>query len=92
MTLVLKSQKLINERTVLAYHQRRGIQSSQGKRLSNISMPHSADELLRCHTLLLSERVVWESHWAEVAQRVLPRSDFFRGRRKRGEEQTETIF
>lgn len=54
-------------------------------------MPHSADELLRRHARLLSERVVWESHWAEVAQHVLPRSDFFMGRRNPGEKHTEKI-
>ena len=54
-------------------------------------MPHSADELLRRHARLLSERVVWESYWAEVAQHVLPRSDFFMGRRNLGEKHTEKI-
>ena len=54
-------------------------------------MPHSADELLRRHARLLSERVLWESHWAEVAQHVLPRSDFFQGRRNPGEKHTEKI-
>jgi hypothetical protein len=51
-------------------------------------MPHSADELLRRHARLLSERVVWEFHWAEVVQHVLPRSDFFMGRRNPGEKHT----
>jgi hypothetical protein len=55
-------------------------------------MPHSADELLRRHARLLSERVLWESHWAEVAQHVLPRSDFFMGRRNPGEKHTEKIY
>ncbi len=55
-------------------------------------MPHSADELLRRHARLLSERVVWESLWAEVAQHVLPRSDFFMGRRNPGEKHTEKIY
>ena len=54
-------------------------------------MPHSADELLRRHARLLSERVVWESHWTEVAQHVLPRSDFFQGRRNPGDKHTEKI-
>ena len=54
-------------------------------------MPHSADELLRRHARLLSERVVWESHWDEVAQHVLPRSDFFQGRRNPGDKHTEKI-
>ncbi len=52
-------------------------------------MPHSADELLRRHARLLSERVLWESHWAEVAQHVLPRADCFIGRRYSGEKHTE---
>ena len=43
-------------------------------------MPFTADELLRRHSRLLTERTLWESHWREVAQLVLPRSDFFQGR------------
>jgi hypothetical protein len=54
-------------------------------------MPHSGDELLSRHARFLSERVVWESHWAEVAQHVLPRSDFFQGRRNPGDKHTEKI-
>jgi hypothetical protein len=37
----------------------------------------SAEDLLKRHERLLSERAVWEAHWREVAERVLPRSDFF---------------
>ncbi len=54
-------------------------------------MPHSYNELLRRHARLFSERVVCESHWAEVAQHFLPRSDFFQGRRNPGEKHTEKI-
>ena len=54
-------------------------------------MPHCANELLRRHARLFSERVVRESHWAEVAQHVLPRSDFFQGRRYPGEKHTDKI-
>ena len=43
-------------------------------------MFYSADDLLRRHARLISERSIWESHWREVAQHVLPRSDFFQGR------------
>jgi hypothetical protein len=55
-------------------------------------MPHSADDLLRRHSRLLSERSIWESHWREVAQHVLPRSDFFMGRRVPGDKYTEKIY
>ena len=37
----------------------------------------SAEDLLKRHERLLCERAVCEAHWREVAERVLPRSDFF---------------
>jgi hypothetical protein len=52
----------------------------------------SAEDLLKRHERLLSERAVWEAHWREVAERVLPRSDFFAGRRTPGEKHTELLF
>ena len=52
----------------------------------------SAEDLLKRHDRLLSERAVWEAHWREVAERVLPRSDFFAGRRTPGEKHTELLF
>jgi hypothetical protein len=55
-------------------------------------MPFTADELLRRHSRLLTERTLWESHWREVAQLVLPRSDFFQGRLLPGDKHTEKIF
>jgi len=55
-------------------------------------MPFSADELLQRHSRLISERSVWESHWREVAQHVLPRSDFFQGRDLSGDKHTEKIY
>ncbi len=51
-------------------------------------MPFTADELLRRHSRLLTERNLWESHWREVAQLVLPRSDFFQGRAVPGDNRT----
>ena len=38
-------------------------QTNRGERSSDI------------YSRLLTERVLWESHWREVAQLVLPRSD-----------------
>ena len=55
-------------------------------------MPFTADELLRRHSRLLTERVLWESHWREVVRYVLPRSDFFQGRAVPGDKHTEKLF
>ena len=42
---------------------------------------------------MFSERSVWEAHWKEVAQVVLPRSDWFQGgARTPGEKRTQSLF
>lgn len=50
-------------------------------------------EILRRHSQMVSERSTWESHWQEIAERVLPRQDQFFGRvRTPGDKRTDKIF
>lgn len=51
-----------------------------------------ADEVLRVQGDLEGQRSTWESHWSEVAERVLPRMDQFKGPRTPGEKHQERIF
>ncbi|MBP8294776.1 MAG: head-tail connector protein [Burkholderiales bacterium] len=51
-----------------------------------------ADEILRVQGDLEAQRSTWESHWSEVAERVLPRMDQFKGPRTPGEKHQERIF
>lgn len=51
-----------------------------------------AGELLRRHDQLKSERANWETHWQEIAERILPRQDDFNQKRQGGEKRTEKIF
>lgn len=51
-------------------------------------------EILHQQSQLESDRATWESHWREIAERVLPRQDDFQipGGRIGGEKRTEKIF
>ncbi|MDB5433546.1 MAG: phage head-tail adapter protein [Caulobacter sp.] len=52
-----------------------------------------ADAILRRQSRLEGERANWESHWAEAAERVLPRQRDFQGaKRTGGEKQSERVF
>lgn len=51
-----------------------------------------ADEILRVQSELEGQRGTWESHWSEIAERVLPRMDAFHGPRTPGEKHQERIF
>jgi hypothetical protein len=51
-----------------------------------------AEEALRQQSRMEGDRSVWESHWTEVAERVLPRQRDFKGRRPGGEKLSERIF
>ena len=41
---------------------------------------------------LKSDRGVWEYHWEEIAERILPRQVGFFGERTHGEKKTQKIF
>ncbi len=49
-------------------------------------------EIVRRYERMAGERGQWEAHWREIAQRVLPRSDFFRSGRTPGDKNTEQLF
>lgn len=50
------------------------------------------DEIVRRQERLAAERGTWESHWQEIAARVLPRQDEFVRKRTGGEKRTERIY
>lgn len=50
-------------------------------------------EILQYQSQLETDRAIWDSHWHEIAERVLPRQDdFLNARRMEGEKRTEKIF
>jgi hypothetical protein len=52
-----------------------------------------AEEIIRQHEQMVSDRGVWEEHWREIAERVLPRQNWFQAAEKTpGEKRTEKIF
>ena len=51
-----------------------------------------SDEVFRRFELLQRVRGVWESHWEEIAERVLPRSTEFVGEREAGSKRTQKLF
>jgi hypothetical protein len=51
-----------------------------------------ADEIIRRQEGMLSERSIFESHWREIAERILPRSNHFRVNRNPGDKMTEKVF
>lgn len=50
------------------------------------------DEIFKRFDLLRNGRGVWESHWEEIAERVLPRSAEFVGEREQGDKRTEKLY
>jgi hypothetical protein len=52
-----------------------------------------ADSIIREHEQMASDRGIWEAHWREVAERVLPRANWFNVTNKtEGEKKTEKVF
>lgn len=51
------------------------------------------DDVIRLHGQMKADRGVWESHWQEVAERVLPRvSNFTRNTDPGGQKHSEKVF
>lgn len=50
------------------------------------------EDLVRVYASLKGNRGTWESHWEEIAERVLPRQMGFVGERTAGEKRTQKIF
>lgn len=51
-----------------------------------------ADDIIRRQELMASGRTIFEQHWREIAERILPRSNHFRVNRNPGDKMTEKIF
>ena len=51
-----------------------------------------ADEIIRRQEKMATDRAVFDSHWREIAERILPRADYFRVNRQPGDKHTEKIF
>jgi hypothetical protein len=51
-----------------------------------------ADEIIRRQERLSNDRGIFEQHWREIAERILPRSDYFRNNRAPGDKHTEKVF
>lgn len=52
----------------------------------------NADDLIRTYNDLKGKRGTWESHWEEIAERILPRQIGFVGERTDGEKKTQKVF
>lgn len=56
-------------------------------------MDSRVDEVIREQEQMAGDRGVWEEHWREIAERVLPRENWFQASDKTpGEKRTEKIF
>jgi hypothetical protein len=51
-----------------------------------------ADEIIRRQEAMSSERAIFDAHWREIAERILPRSDHFKVNRNPGDKHTERVF
>jgi len=51
-----------------------------------------ADEIIRRQERMASDRSIFEQHWREIAERILPRKDHFRVNRQPGDKHTEKVF
>lgn len=52
----------------------------------------TADDLIRTYENLKGKRGTWETHWEEIAERILPRQIGFVGDRTDGEKKTQKVF
>lgn len=52
----------------------------------------NVDEMIQRYNSLKGTRSNWESHWEEIAERVLPRQMGFLGDRTEGEKKTQKVF
>ena len=50
------------------------------------------DAIFKRYARMKSQRGTWESHWEEIAERVLPRSAEFTGDRTAGDKRTQKVF
>lgn len=50
------------------------------------------DDIIRRQEKMATDRAIFDSHWREIAERILPRADHFRVNRNPGDKHTERIF
>lgn len=55
-------------------------------------MDTRADDIIRRQEKMQTDRAVFEQHWREIAERILPRKDHFRVNRQVGDKHTERVF
>lgn len=55
-------------------------------------MDSRVDDIIRRQEKMATDRAVFDSHWREIAERILPRADHFRVNRQPGDKHTEKIF
>ena len=51
-----------------------------------------ADDIIRRQEKMATDRSIFDQHWREIAERILPRSDHFRVNRNPGDKHTEKVF
>ncbi len=57
-----------------------------------MDIPDSTAAIFKRFDQLQKDRGVWESHWEEIAERVLPRSAEFTGERTPGDKRTQKLY
>jgi hypothetical protein len=50
------------------------------------------DDIIRRQEKMATDRAIFDSHWREIAERILPRSDHFKVNRNAGDKHTERVF
>jgi hypothetical protein len=55
-------------------------------------MDSRASEIIRDHDTLVGDRANWDNYWREIAERVLPRENWFNTDTTQGEKKTEKVF
>lgn len=55
-------------------------------------MDSRADEIIRRQMKIAGDRAIFDSHWREIAERILPRGDHFKVNRNPGDKHTEKVF
>lgn len=55
-------------------------------------MDSRAEEIIRRQAKIAGDRSIFDSHWREIAERILPRGNHFRVNRNPGDKLTEKVF
>jgi hypothetical protein len=55
-------------------------------------MDSRALEIIRDHDVMVGDRANWDNYWREIAERVLPRENWFNTDTTQGEKKTEKLF